>query len=102
MPVVLNEIPQNTFSGCQALTAVELSLSSTDYTDIIIRENAFANTAISRLPNEEDIVQIGNTALSGNSHLTCINIPNCLHIGNYAFLSCNNVICANFDSLTSI
>ena len=102
MPVVLNEIPQNTFSGCQALTAVELSLSSAEYTDIIIGEYAFDNTAISRLPNEEDIVQIGNAALSGNSHLTCINIPNCIYIGDYAFLSCNNVICANFDALTSI
>ena len=102
MPVVRNEIPQNTFSGCQALTVVELRLSSTDYTDIIIRDNAFANTAISRLPNEEDIVQIGKAALSGNSQLTCINVPNCTHIENDAFLSCNNVICANFDALTSI
>lgn len=110
IPSSVDSIGTNPFSGCEKLSSIVVE-EGNRYYDSRSNCNAIIETATNTLivgcrattiPNT--VLSIGNSAFSGCSKLTFMDIPNSvLSIGDYAFSKCSELVSINIpNSVLSI
>jgi hypothetical protein len=101
-------IERDAFSGCRSLINFEIIgtglLSVIENGKVLVRNNVTLISYPSASGNIvlNTIIQIGNTAFSGCSNLTGVNLPLTTSIGNDAFANCSSLVEVNIPEATSI